>query len=223
MKILFFLLIIFILYSCKKQGCLRKFEFHFPATITQGDTFNIGDTIWMEMNLPTELVDHQTGEWININEFDLYLELGISKLDTMYVTGAVQDFELIEAVGSFTQKRVGSFIDTYAYFKSITEKHLLLGIVPKKKGVYGMSLSLPIAYALAEESLDTKDDIYIFHSTCRQGIVEYSGTRFQGGSFNYYLIKQSPCQQASPTDNLMVCSSDSISMAHRGGHVFVVR
>ena len=224
MKVLLLLIIVLSYFlSCRKPSCTRKFEFHFPATITQGDTFDIGDTLWMEMDLPNQLIDHQTGEWIDLSEFDLYFSFSIEKRDTIYVNNAVKDFELVEGIGSFTQEGTGRFISTYTHFKSKTERELYLGIVPKKSGVYFMALSLPIEYAIAEESTIPEEQLKIISSDCYQGMVEYSGTRFVGGASNYYLITQYPCQQASPTDTLRICRSDSTFMAHGGGHAFVVR
>jgi hypothetical protein len=42
MKILLIIITLLLFNACIKQDCLREFEFHFPATITQGDTFAIG-------------------------------------------------------------------------------------------------------------------------------------------------------------------------------------
>ncbi|MFK7798218.1 MAG: hypothetical protein AB8E82_12245 [Aureispira sp.] len=221
-RVLLVLAVIIGLNACIKQDCIRSFEFHFPATITQGDTFAIGDTIWMEMSLPNALLDHQTGELIDLSEFDLYLGLGISKLDTLYVTTGMYDFELVERVGSFSQSGGGRFISTYVHFKDIKDKRFQVGVIPKKKGVYGMALSLPLEYGIAEESLDSDDWLQIIHSSCYQRIMEYSGTRFADGCPNYYLMRNYPCQQTSVSDTLMMCLGDSTFMAQGGGHAFVV-
>ena len=208
--------------ACRKQECLKKFEFHFPATITQGDTFNIGDTLWMEMDLPNQLIDHQTGELVDLSNFDLYFSFGLNKLDTNYANNVVNDFNLIERVGSINQEMQGRFLITNVHFKSITEKKLSIGMIPKKKGVYMMSLDLPMQYILAEEYTDPAYKIEIINSPCRQLIAEYSGTRFERGCPNYYLMRQYPCVQSS-FDNTNICLDDSTFMAHRGGHAFVVQ
>lgn len=222
MRLKLLILLVVLVYACKKSFYFRNFEFHFPATITAGDTFSIGDTLWIEMNLPNELVDHQTGELINLSEFNLYLEFSVNRMDTTFVNNAINDFDLIEKEGFFQQERQGRFLVTYTYFKSILEKKLHLGVVPKKAGVYSLSLSLPVAYALAEESTDPDDWVNIISCNCKQGIAELSGTRFEGGAFNYYLVKQYPCVQSS-FDNTTICYGDSVFMAHGGGHAFVVR
>lgn len=220
---LFLIVVLAYLWSCRKPSCARKFAFHFPVTITQGDTFNIGDTLWMKMDLDNQLIDHQTGELIDLSGFDLYFSFSVEKRDTLYVNNAIRSFELIEEIGAFRQEGTGRFTSTYAHFKDETKRELHLGIIPRKSGVYFMALSLPIEYAIAEESTVPEEQLKIIPSDCYQGIVEHSGVRFQGGAFNYYLTAQYPCQQASPTDTLTICRSDSLFMAHGGGHAFVVR
>ena len=210
-------------FSCKKNSCFKNFEFHFPATITQGDTFDIGDTLWMEMDLPNVMIDHQTGEWIDLSEFDLYFSFSIEKRDTFYVNNYIDNFELIESFGSFYQEGTGLFKATYATFKSKINKKFNLGIIPNKRGVYLLSLNLPIEYGIAEESQKPEDWLQVTPSVCRQGIIEHSKTTFENGCPNYYLIRQYPCQQSSPTDNLIGCSDDSTSLANKGGYAFVVR
>ena len=222
-RILLFLLVTLFIYTCKKSSCTRSFEFHFPATITEGDTFSIGDTLWMNMTLPNQLTDHQTGNRVDLSGFDLYFGFSIDKLDTIYVHDATADFELLEAVGHYREKQGGRFTAIYAHFKSITEKELRLGLVPRKRGVYMLALALPIEYGLAEEPTNSVEGIKIIPSSCYQRITEYSGTRFNSGRINYSLIAQYPCSQASPTDTLTICNKDSTFTTDRGGYAFVVR
>jgi hypothetical protein len=221
-RVLLILGVVISLHACIKQDCIRELEFHFPATITQGDTFSIGDTIWMEMSLPNELIDHQTGESIDLSDFDLYLRFNVEKIDTMYVNTSIYNFELVERVGSFSQSGGGRFLSTYVHFKDIKDKRFQIGIIPKKKGVYAMALSLPLEYGVFEDSLDSDDWIKLFPSTCYHFITKYSGTRFVGGCPNYYLMRNYPCQQSSPSDTLIICRDDSTFVAQRGGHAFVV-
>jgi hypothetical protein len=222
MKLFIVLIGLMFFNACIKQDCLREFEFHFPATITQGDTFTIGDTIWMEMSLPNELIDHQTGELIDLSDFDLYFGFGIEKIDTMYVNNAIDDFELIEQVGRYSQKR-GRFIVTYVHFENRLDRRILVGFVPKKKGAFLMALSLPLEYGLAELADNAEDRLKIINSPCTyQDITHYSGVRFNNGAVNYSLIRAYPCSVTSPTDTLTVCTDDSTTLARRGGFVFAV-
>ncbi len=211
-------------FSCRKQSCLREFEFHFPATITAGDTFNIGDTLWMEMNLSNSLIDHRTGELIDLSEFDLYFDLSIEKNDTNYVNTAIEKFKLIEQVGSFTQRRYGRFIDVNLFFNRIDDKRFKFGIIPKKGGVYLLAINLPSIYFDLERANKEEDRLKVVASSCSfQDVTKYSGTQFNNGNINFHLVANSLCQTASPTDTLTVCAGDSTSLTDRGGYAFVVR
>lgn len=218
------LLILLCFFSCNKQDCLREFEFHFPATITEGDTFAIGDTLWMRMDLPNELMDYQTGELIDLSKFDLYFDFNISKLDSLYVNTVIDNFELIQEQGTIIQKR-NPFVDTHIHFNNINYKELKFGLVPQIKGSFFLALQLPILeYRLAETAEKKEDRLKIIDSPCSyQDITKYSGVRFNAGRINYYLIAPHLCQQASPTDPLIICNDDSTTTANRGGYAFVVR
>lgn len=224
MKPLLSILALLFLYSaCKKPSCFREYEFHFPATITQGDTFAIGDTLWVTMDLPTEQLDHQTGETVNLREFELYFSANIERMDTAYTNHASSDFELLEDIGTFRQGSSGSFSVTTAHFNNFEDRQLRLGLVPQKKGVYVIALSLPLEMRLAGQSLDPAEQIQGISNHCRVSLSRYSGTRFEGGCYNYYLLAEHNCQQASATDPLWICLDDSTTLAKQGVHGFVVR
>lgn len=212
------ILFVFLMGACKRQNCAREFEFHFPATITEGDTFNIGDTLWMRMDLPNELMDYQAGEVIDLSDFNLYFEFGIDRVDTNYVNTATDAFDLVEKVGTFEQDR-GRFLVTYIHFKDMADRQFHLGFVAKMKGVYMMAVSLPLEYGLAEE----ENKLKVIDSPCDyQDITRYSGVIFNNSNINYYLLDSNLCQVSSPNDPLVICLDDSTTLSRRGGYFFIV-
>lgn len=176
----------------------------------------------MRMNLPNQLVDHQTGELIDLSEFELYFKLGIEKTDTAYINNYIDSFELIEKIGFLNQSRDG-FTQTHIHFRGQSDRIFHLGIVLQKKGVFLLVLGLPSEYGIAELAEKEEDRLKVINSSCTyQDVTRYSGVRFNDGNINYYLLSTQPCQQASPTDNLTFCNPDSTTTANRGGYVFIV-
>ncbi len=55
------ILCLILLQSCGPKDCEKRFAFEFPMSVTAQDTFDIGDTIWHEMQLPEKY-------WIKIVE-----------------------------------------------------------------------------------------------------------------------------------------------------------
>lgn len=218
MKMLCYLLLFLLLYSCRPPECYQPFEFHFPFATSEQDTFGIGDTLWVAMSVPNQMVDHQTGEWVDITQFELYFELGLFQLDTPFYENGLPYFEVIEAIGDTAYQGYNPI----AHVKSTTEKTMYLGFVPRKKGIFLLSMNLPLDYFYAEEAEHLEDRLSVTNSLCtRQNVTRYSEVQFNEGDINFHLIKDLPCQRLTP-DYEPYCYTDSIELARLGGYAFMV-
>ena len=68
--------------SCKDKDCPDYLQYQIPYTATPvQDTFQIGDTIWMEMNFADQLTDLRGGIQNTFSDFDFRIELQCDRID----------------------------------------------------------------------------------------------------------------------------------------------
>jgi len=134
------LFLIIIIISCVPDPtCIRNYHFEFPAKVYPAqDTFNRGDTIWYELNVANEVEDTQTGEWIDISTVDLWFSMDISRFDTLYTNFSLSHFDYILVEGNQQFSSISSALS----FNEIGNKRFKMGLIPKYKGAYRMSISI---------------------------------------------------------------------------------
>lgn len=206
-------------YSCfTSNTCYNYYSFEFPMTISPSqDTFHIGDTIWCEMNLPNEILDKNSGEYIDFTDYELFYTLSMDRVDTNTLLHTpILDFDLYAETGRIDQD-VNTFVYTYTYFKTINEKTFKIGLIPKQKGTFCLGYSLA-SYFSRIEADDTKR-LEITDTKCREEMTTESGIRINNGNINYYLI-DGVCQWTP--DSLQICYGSYDKMAAKGAFAFVV-
>lgn len=218
------LLMIFLaLYGCRIKECTQNFSFEFPLSVTLKDTFNIGDTIWFEMQSNKEVLDVYSGEYYNLEHIIEYFEFIIEKIDTNHVNSVGNQFSFITSKGEITSLG-GHFNDYHISLESRMERVFKFGIIPSEKGKYQSAMSLPIEIYYLENG-EYKGQNLIIHSTnCRQVMYPYSSVVTNNGSTNRHLL-DSTCYQVSPTDPSLICydPNDEIPLSGRGTFAFVVK
>ncbi len=93
-KIVNIILLVVFMQSCTPKDCEQHFAFEFPMSVTPQDTFNIGDTIWHEMLLPQKLLDKNSGEYVDMKDFNLYFEIAVSRWDSNTIVEGTLNFDI---------------------------------------------------------------------------------------------------------------------------------
>ena len=182
--ICFTVLVLFLLQSCVGKGCHKEYAFNFPMTVTPQDTFSIGDTIWYEMNLPNEILDRNSGEYIDFTDFKLYFTFDIETVDsTTYVQSAQLDFDIVTDIGQF-ELVTNTFIYADIYTKSINEKHFRFGLIPKKSATYTSGINFPGYYF----DLEDNSELNLAHPECSEVMITESTRRINNGAVNYHMV-----------------------------------
>ena len=189
-------------------------------SITAQDTFDIGDTIWHEMRLPQKVLDKNSGEYINLDEFNLHFEMSATRWDTTQ-RNPILNFRIVQDIGTITQA-VNGFVFTYLEFESITEKNLRFGLVPTQSGKYSEGVVFPLTlYEKEELPLKDPERFRLTDSRCSQFMVFYSTIRINEGAINYHLI-DNLCKP-SVYSNDTFCMEPYDFVVDRGTYAFVVR
>lgn len=125
--------------KCGNQNCAQTtYELSAAMKVTpEKSTFNIGDTIWLEMNQPVQMIDNfsqKTIDFYGAQNFGTVLYfLGFNESESF---PAAENFEFILPIGSFVgeirERRFQEFlfIESSGYYK------FRLGMVVKKLGYF---------------------------------------------------------------------------------------
>jgi hypothetical protein len=143
----YYILIVFIslaLCCCDNKNCYKEYSFLFPLSVTPQDTFSIGDTIWIEMQSDSDVLDHYSGNYYNLDHLDLFFEFIMQRLDTSYINTATPYFNYVPVKGNLTYVD-GNF---EVRFESTTERTFKFGIIPTQRGLFdiGMGLNVELYY-----------------------------------------------------------------------------
>lgn len=130
------------IYSCKDKNCPNVLIYHLPVSVTpQSDTFNIGDSLRLYIDIPKELIDAQGGIKNTFENFDFKLFISSARYDTPHNYSS-RIFNLHRVIGS----------DTLLGFSSSDEYALSLhydgidysyegNLVLKESGVFAIYLA----------------------------------------------------------------------------------
>ena len=172
------------------QPCTKDYAFEFPVSVTPRDTFIVGDTIWWEVDIPNEILDRNSGAYIDITNFELFFEFSTEKLDsTIPITGNGVNhlFVFVEDKGQMVQRTSGL---SYAYLltTSIQEKHLRIGCIPTESGTYNGGFAFPILYHEKDAGFNN-DHLEISDPNCRETITPYSKILVNNKDVNYHMME----------------------------------
>ncbi len=107
--------ILLLLYSCKAPNyCQKSYNFNIPIKINIQDTLHIGDTIWISLDMPNQVLDRTTGEYIDWTNFELFFSTGFSRIDTPSITSGDTDFDLVQDIGK-VERVNNSYLQTFIY------------------------------------------------------------------------------------------------------------
>ncbi len=131
--------------QCKKRfGCAEtvyNFEIGVKA-FPDNDSINIGDTIWLEINTPDTLRDQHTNELINYSGVEnLGSGISLNKLgaNNQFIIPAADSFDYILIRGNEVRKT--DLLREYLFIEQNGNYLFQLGIIPKKKGTFGLIFS----------------------------------------------------------------------------------
>ena len=217
------LMLLFItLSSCLDRNCYKFYAFEFPLTVTPKDTFTIGDTIWWEMNVPNQLLDQNTGNYIDVTNFELYFDLFVSEIDSTVpipTPSIVNEFIKIVQVGRL--EPVNDIAQRlFVKTTSLTEKHFRFGLVPTRSATYDVSLNFPNIYYDLEGF--NQRAFVVADPNCREYITQESTIPSNQGQSNYYLLT-GVCQ--TDNDGIRTCYTPDQAPLHQtnGSYAFHVK
>jgi len=132
--------------TCKKHfGCAENvysFQIGIKA-YPDKDSIRIGDTIWIEINTPTQLKDIQSGRIINYSEAE-NLGSGISLAELIEkdsIKDAANDFSYILKKGISVDNPLINKVREFVFVEENNAFLFKIGVVPKKRGIYKMFVS----------------------------------------------------------------------------------
>lgn len=211
------------LYCCTSNQCVQNFSFEFPLSVTPQDTFNVGDTIWFEMQFNAAVLDQYSKEYYDLTHLDLYFTFIMQKLDTNYIFDPMGDFNRIEIDGVFTLQG-GLFREYKIEFRDKNNPSFKFGLVPTKSGKFEVEFSLPLEIYYLEMGEYRNRTLVISSSDCEQYMFPYSSAVTNNGMTNLHLRDSGHCYQFSPTDTTTSCiGNDEVPLSGRGTFAFVVR
>lgn len=131
---------IFTSIRCTKNTCLQSnYSFKIGVKATPDiDSININDTIWLEIDEPTTLLNIENGAFVNYsNATYLGSNLGFQQiLSATQFRSAADDFGFVLLKGLETSNANSSLYRDYRFAEENNRYRLKLGIIPKRLGVY---------------------------------------------------------------------------------------
>lgn len=110
------------------------------------DSISINDTIWLEINSSTNLNEIQTGRQIDYNNAEnigsaiTFLEFIGGDINNPGVVGSTSSFNYNLILGSAIMNPLSEQIKEYKFLEEQGNYKFRLGIIPKKKGIFGIGI-----------------------------------------------------------------------------------
>jgi len=139
-----FILIILGFTSCEKK-CKNVYRFQVPFTLSpQIDTFHIGDTIWVSCNFPKEVLELNSNEYFDLENFDLRSELTLADIGVEPFEDANLTFTVIEEKGSLELTQfVGTTTYSINYLYENDKFKTQFGLIPQNEGFFYFGMLSP--------------------------------------------------------------------------------
>ena len=198
MKLLIFLLFLSSFFipllfcnGCKEQNCPPSLLYLLPYTISPvQDTFQLGDTIWIEMNFGDVLTDSNGNIQNTFSDYDFRLELVCGRFDIdPPQSTAVSFFDTQDFIG--TSEPVGlpqSGVSYYKMFPKYQERfyRLKTALILKETGSFLLSVT-PFQW---------RGEPFKIVGVCDQISVKIWGKANNGNpeENNFYLLQSSPVE-----------------------------
>lgn len=158
--------------NCSRSDCYREYSFDFPVNIYPvNDTINIGDTLWIEINIANTIEDKETGEIVDISDLDLHFVMFNSRYDNLYINNSIEDFDIYLTKGVFQVSPTRSFVA----FENTNDKNFKMAIVPKTTG--GQMLSITLPADVLNGRLNLNDECTGYYSDSTTITINNSGER----------------------------------------------
>jgi hypothetical protein len=181
------------------KDCNQTYVFSIPFTIFPAkDTFQIGDTLWLESIIPDELTDKLTGKSIPVRNFDFKIESFILRMDTlvqapdgkMLQPSASNDFSYLMNYGEFQIKDFSIFSVIKAHYEQENNNQKLrIGIIPIKRGLFEIEFN---------NLTDDLTNVNLTDGDCYENLeLSYQMNENEEDN-NYHLLLDSPGQITSP-------------------------
>lgn len=145
-KFLFSVVLLFVLSAACRPARIKQYEFEIPMTMLFKEQYELGDTIWVNMDIPQVLPDKNGNEFVDLTNFELYLDFSMHRMDTSRIqVSAIDDFEMVVDKGRF---------DNNSYYERVVaenvngQKKFRIGFVPKYVGLYKGEFSIPEEFLL---------------------------------------------------------------------------
>ncbi len=172
--------------SCKDKNCPDYLQYQIPYTATlPQDTFQIGDTIWMEMNFADQLTDVRGNIQNTFKNFDFRLELQCDKMDIDPPQAkAVSYMDAIAIAGEIVPQGI-SYYDIIPLYQG--NRYIFkIAVVLKEQGMFVCAIN----------PFSSNANPFELNGNCNHSPLNIS-SKVNGGdpiANNYHLLKNSPVE-----------------------------
>ena len=219
-KIIPTILLFLTLIGCIQDNCVKNYAFEIPITVTPKDTFVVGDTIWWEMGIPNQLLDHSSGNYIDLTNFELYLSFFISEVDSTLPVGEpskIDAFIPIENMGYIQHLTVPSQRVNFRPI-SVIDKRFRHGMVASETGTYNTSLYWSIEHRARER--EEQEELIDLDLKCQEYLTIDSRVVVNNEETNFYLV-ENVCQLRN--DGSRSCYGSKETHIASGNYAFHVK
>ncbi len=197
--------------NCKDKNCPDALFYQVPYTLTPAqDTFNLGDTIWIEMDFPEEMTDVNGGIKNTFRNYDFRIELGCERIDVNPGQAKTVDFlRFHEVLGRDSIINLpGAGVSGYRIFPIFQNGsyRFKCGLITEKKGFFTFGVT-PVWF-------DENEERFHINGQC-DNIPLDIGSKLIGAEGNFHMLKYSaePVYPNFPKDRF----------ENYGGYCFVVQ
>lgn len=164
-SILFFILLSTISSCLSKKKCKISYRFQVPFSLTpQLDTFQIGDTIWVSCDFPKEVLDLNSSEYYDLENFNLRSELLLSNIGVEPFQDANLEFSIFEEKGNLELNQfVGTTTFSINYLLEENRFKARFGIIPQSDGFFYFGMLSPFGKDVANYGITPECDESIEH------------------------------------------------------------
>jgi len=171
--------------NCKNKNCPDSLFYQVPYTLSPAkDTFNLSDTLWVEMDFPEEMTDVNGGVKNIFRNYDFRIELACDKIDIdPPVSKIVDHFGFHKVVGRDSATYLpGVGVSGYRIFPVFQNGlyRFKCGLIAQKKGLFFLGVA-PIAS-------HGNDDEFHIQGQCDQLPLSI-GSKLIGAEGNFYMLQ----------------------------------
>lgn len=132
--------------TCRKSGldCVESiYSFEAKAKIKNDvDSISLKDTLWLEISSPISQIDGNSGQTVSYSKAaNLGIAIGLGELILPSGKEAANDFNYYLLRGDSINNINNNVVREYLFSEQSLNYEFLLGIVPKKKGIFSIGLS----------------------------------------------------------------------------------